>query len=113
MKRRKYNTCNEDIYQRVANELGIDTTLVRSVVEEGQSKFTADVIRSKTFEGVRWPYLGAFLAKLKSIQIYNHIQGLNENQRKQFFRDLKAGKIFSTKKGLRTKEFNHENTKKD
>ena len=91
---RKKDLCNEEIYEQVAEELGIPTSQVKSIIEEGQSKFTATVMKSNTFDSVRWPYAGIFKVKPKAVQIVNHIKGLNPIQREQFIKNLKDGKIY-------------------
>ena len=52
-------------------------------------------MRSNTFDGVRWPFLGKFTAKVKAAQILKHMKGLNPIQR-EFF--LKRVKPFKKKK---------------
>ena len=91
-------TCNQEIYTEVAEELGLSIKLVKSIIEEGQSKFTATVMKSNTFNNVRWPYAGIFKVKPKAVQIVNHVQGLNETQRKQFIKNLKDGKVYKNDK---------------
>lgn len=93
--KKKRDLCNEDIYQEVADELGIPYDQVKSIIEEGQSKFTATVMKSNTFDSVRWPYAGIFKIKPKAVQIVNHVQGLNPIQREQFIKNLKDGKVYN------------------
>jgi hypothetical protein len=83
----KIETVNDRLYLEVARELDIPLKTVKDVVINGQSKFTAYTMASNTFDGVRWPYFGVFKAKHKVVQVYNHMQGLDENQ-KQFFKDM-------------------------
>jgi len=83
----KIETINDRLYLETARELDIPLKTVKDVILNGQSKFTAYTIASSTFDGVRWPYFGVFKAKHKVVQVYNYMQGLDENQ-KQFFKDM-------------------------
>ena len=71
--------------QEVAEEMGISLSQVKEAVVNGQSKFTAHVMKSNTFDGVRWPFLGKFAAKVKAAQILKHMKGLNPIQKEFFF----------------------------
>lgn len=70
--------------KEVAEELGLSLTVVKDVVVNGQSKFTAHTMKSNTFDGVRWPLLGKFTAKVKAAQVLRHLKGLTKVQ-KEFF----------------------------
>lgn len=85
--KQKLSTVNDKIYQEISRELDIPIKLVKDVVMNGQSKFTAYTMADNTFDGIRWPYFGAFKAKHKVVQVYNHIKGLDPTQR-QFFKDM-------------------------
>ena len=84
-------TSNERIYKEIALEMGISEKLVQDVILHGQSKCTAVTIRSNTFDGVKWPYLGKFKAKHKSVQSLQYMKGLDPTQREFFLRNLEAG----------------------
>jgi len=86
-KKPKLDTVNERLYLEVSRELNIPIKTVKDVIINGQGMFTAFTMASNTFDGVRWPFFGAFKAKHKVVQVYNHMQGLDENQ-KQFFKDM-------------------------
>ena len=85
------DTSNERIYKEIALEMGIPEKLVQDVILHGQSKCTAVTVRSNTFDGVKWPYLGKFKAKHKSVQILQYMKGLNPIQREFFLGNLKKG----------------------
>jgi hypothetical protein len=80
-------TVNERLYLEVSRELDIPIKTVKDVILNGQSKFTAFTMASNTFDGVRWPYFGAFKAKHKVVQVYNYMKGMTPEQ-KQFFKDM-------------------------
>ncbi len=86
-------TINDELYKEIALELGISEKVVYDVIYNGQSKFTAFTITNNTFDGVRWPYMGSFKAKHKSIQILNHMKGLNPIQKEFFLQSLKADRF--------------------
>ena len=83
---------NDYLYKEVALELGIAEKVVKDVIINGESKCTAVIMASNTFDGVKWPYLGTFRAKHKAVQILNHMKGLSSVQKKFFLAALKAGK---------------------
>lgn len=70
--------------KEVAEELNLSLNVIKSVIVEGQSKYTAHIMKSNTFDGVRWPFLGKFTAKVKAAQVLRHLKGLNIMQ-KEFF----------------------------
>lgn len=78
---------NDRIYLEISRELDISIKLVKDVVLNGQSKFTAFTMANNTFDGVRWPYFGVFKAKHKVVQVLNYMKGLEPAQ-KQFFKDM-------------------------
>jgi len=80
----KLKTINDRMYLETAKELDLPIKLVKDVIVNGQSKFTAHVMASNTFDGIRWPYFGVFKAKHKVVQILNHMKGLDDIQ-KEFF----------------------------
>lgn len=81
----KEREASERIMQEVAKELDVPLTMVKEVIIRGQSKFTAYVMKSNSFDGVRWPFLGKFTAKVKAAQVLKHIKGLNPIQKEFFF----------------------------
>ena len=87
------DTINSELYKEVALELGISDKVVYDVIYNGQSKYTASIITSNTFDGVRWPYMGSFKAKHKSIQILNYMKGLNPIQKEFFLESLREGRF--------------------
>jgi len=92
----KLATVNDKIYQEIAREMDIPVKLVKDVVMNGQSKFTAYTMADNTFDGIRWPYFGAFKAKHKIVQVYNHMKGLDPAQR-AFFKDMITLKYLAQK----------------
>jgi hypothetical protein len=84
---------NDELYKEVALELGISDKVVQDVILNGQSKCTAVMIASNFFDSVRWPYLGSFKAKHKSIQILNYMKGLNPIQKEFFLESIKTGRF--------------------
>jgi hypothetical protein len=92
----KLDSINEELYQQIANLEDIPQSLVRDIVINGQSKFTAHIMSNNTFHGVRWPYFGVFKAKHKVIQVLNYMKGLDPMQ-KEFFRlQLKNQRNFTS-----------------
>lgn len=85
--KQKLQSINERLYLEVSRELDLPLKLVKDVILNGQSKFTAITMASNTFDGIRWPYFGVFKAKHKEVQILNHMKGLDDIQ-KTFFRDM-------------------------
>lgn len=84
--------CNELCILETAQELGLPVNTVRKIVDS-QFALVKETMESGTFESIRLPYLGRFSAKLKQVQMINHMKGLNEDQRKQFRKDVLTGKI--------------------
>jgi hypothetical protein len=76
------------MYLETSRELDLPLKLVKDVLINGQAKFTAHVMSSNTFDGIRWPYFGVFKAKHKAVQILNYMKGLDPVQ-KQFFLDMR------------------------
>ena len=68
----------------VADELDLPLSVVKDVIINGQSKYTAHTMKSNSFDGVRWPLLGKFTAKVKAAQVLRHLKGLTKMQ-KEFF----------------------------
>jgi hypothetical protein len=83
--KQKLDSINDELYQRVASQEGVTQSVVRDIIINGQSKFTAHIMSNNTFHGVRWPYFGVFKAKHKVIQVLNYMKGLDPIQ-KEFFR---------------------------
>ncbi len=61
----KLESINEELYQKVAEIEDIPQSLVKDIINNGQSKFTAHIMSNNTFHGVRWVYFGVFKAKHK------------------------------------------------
>lgn len=80
----KEKEVSEELMKEVAEEMGLAFSVVKDVIVNGQSKFTAHTMKSNTFDGVRWPLLGKFTAKVKAAQVLRHLKGLNPIQ-KEFF----------------------------
>ena len=80
----KEKEISEELMIAVAEEMGISLSVVKDVIVNGQSKFTAHIMKSNTFDGVRWPLLGKFTAKIKAAQVLRHLKGLTKVQ-KEFF----------------------------
>jgi hypothetical protein len=83
----KIKTINDQVLEDTAATLNLPLKLVKDVVINGQSKFTAHTIASNTFDGIRWPYFGVFKAKHKIVQVLSYMKGLDPVQ-KTFFRNM-------------------------
>lgn len=81
----KEKEVSERLMKEVSEELNLPLHMVKEVIVKGQSKFTAHVMKSDTFDGVRWPFLGKFTAKVKAAQVLKHIKGLTAIQKEFFF----------------------------
>lgn len=101
----RVETINERLYLEVSRELDIPVKTVKDVIMNGQSKFTAFTMSNNTFDGVRWPYFGAFKAKHKVVQVYNYMKGMDPNQR-QFFKDMIYLKYLAQKAKNKPAPFN-------
>lgn len=88
---------NERLYLEVSRELGISIKLVKDIILNGQSKFTAFTMSNNSFDGVRWPFFGVFKAKHKVVQVYSYMKGMSPEQ-KQFFKDMIYLKYLAQKK---------------
>lgn len=86
-KNAKIKTINDRVLAATAVKTNLPLKLVKDVILNGQSKFTAHTMASNTFDGIRWPYFGVFKAKHKIVQILQHMKGLDPVQ-KQFFRSM-------------------------
>ncbi len=80
----KEREVSEELMKEVADELNLSLAIVKDVVVNGQSKYTAHVMKSNTFDGVRWPLLGKFTAKVQAAKVLRHLKGLNKMQREFF-----------------------------
>ena len=80
----KEKDATESLIKEVAEELDLPIVQVKEIILNGQSKFTASVMKSNSFDGVRWPYLGKFTAKVKAAQVLKHLKGLTPIQREFF-----------------------------
>ena len=78
------HSIEEEVMHQVADELNIPYHKVRDIIIGGQSKFTAHVMKSATFNGVRWPYLGSFVVKSRNVMIKRYKMGL-QGMHKQLF----------------------------
>ena len=94
----KEREVSDQLMREVAEELNLPLKTVKEVIMNGQSKFTAYVMKSNTFDGVRWPFLGKFTAKVKAAQVLKHLKGLNSIQ-KEFFLSRKENKNYKKKFG--------------
>lgn len=92
----KEREVSEKLMKEVAEELNLPLKSVKEVIVNGQSKFTAHIMKSNTFDGVRWPFLGKFTAKVKAAQVLKHLKGLNSIQR-EFFLSRKEYKNYKNK----------------
>ncbi len=79
--------CNPVAIRKVADELGLNVKDVKEIVNV-QSEFTKDVMQDNSFYSIRWPYLGIFKAKLKEIQMINHLRGMTPEQQQDFKRKV-------------------------
>lgn len=82
-------TKENEIIKEVAKELDFPEDIVKSIYFEGLSKFTASVMKSGTFDSVRWPHFGIFKVKPKLMMIRRYQKGLNKQQRKMFIEYIK------------------------
>lgn len=87
----KIESVEEEVMKEVAQELGIKLSVVRDMVINGQSKFTAKVISSGTWDSVRWPRLGIFKVKPKHVQATMYKRGMNKYQKKIFEMEVRLG----------------------
>jgi len=81
----KEREVSEQLMEEVAKELNLPLSVIKDVIIKGQSNFTAHTMKSNSFDGVRWPFLGKFTAKVKAAQVLKHIKGLNTIQKEFFF----------------------------
>jgi len=98
------DSINSALYKEIAAEMSISEKVVQDVILNGQSRCTMEIMEGNTFDGVKWPYLGTFKAKHKSVQIINHIKGLTPIQKELFIASLKAGKLRHLAKGMDKKK---------
>lgn len=63
-KEKKY--CNKEVYEEVAEKLGITPELVEEIYN-AQSEFAAKIVRRGGFESITFPYLGKIKAKLRAV----------------------------------------------
>ena len=77
---------NKELLERTAREMGLPIKTVKDIVVNGQSKFTAHIMKAGAFESVRWPYIGVFKAKVNIARILTYMKGLTLEQKK-FFKD--------------------------
>jgi hypothetical protein len=76
----KQPICNGELYEEVAQELGISEELVIEVAQ-AQSLLTKKIIKAGFFEQVLYPYLGKFKIKTKLVQTIEHMKGFTDEQR--------------------------------
>ena len=84
-------TVEEEVMQEVADELQLPFSFVKDVVVNGQSAFTAYVMKSRTFDSVRWPRFGIFEVKPWQLVIESYKKGLSKIQREIFNHQIKNG----------------------
>lgn len=84
--------CNELVLDECARELGLTVNQVRKIVQS-QSEYTKHIMESGTFDSVRWPFAGVFKSNPKEVQMLNHMKGMDEDQRKEFRKNVMTGKI--------------------
>jgi len=84
LKNIKEKDVSDILMKQVAEELNVPLSWVREAIVNGQSKYTAHTMKSGSFDGVRWPFLGKFTVKAKSAQVLKHLKGLTPIQ-KDFF----------------------------
>jgi len=83
--------------KEMSADLDIPYSMIRDVVINGQAQFTKHVMESGQFNGVRWPYFGAFKVKARNVQVKKYMQGLNEVQRSIMRVRIKEGHVFPRK----------------
>lgn len=66
--------CNNELYLEVSKELELNEGLIKDIIQ-AQSQFTKMIMERGAFEGVRYVYLGKICAKLKKVQMMNHVMG--------------------------------------
>lgn len=98
------NPVNDELYREVAENMDLPVKVVKDIIVNGQSKFTASIMSSGTFGSVRWPYLGVFKAKVKVANILNYMKGLTKEQ-KIFFQDQYKLKKEARNKKLRAEKY--------
>jgi hypothetical protein len=92
-KNTKLRTVEEEIYKEVAETLELPISLVRDMVENGQSAYTASLMKSSNFESVRWRRFGCFEANPYKAMISSNVKGMNSIQTELFFKQISKGNI--------------------
>lgn len=85
-------TCNEQVLNEVAKELGLDIKLVKSIIDS-QSEYTKNIMESNSFDSIRWPYFGVFKSKPKEVQMLSYLAGMTPEQQRDFKRAVRTKQI--------------------
>lgn len=93
----KIETVDEIAMKVVAAKKGLPIQVVRDVVINGQSGYTASIIKNGTFAGVRWPFFGVFKVNPKSVSLMRYYKGLDANFKKMFMRKVRTVGIWPKK----------------
>ena len=89
--RRPLESIENEVMKEVARELDLPLRTVKDMVINGQSAFTAHIMKSNTFHGVKWPFFGTFKVKPKKVQIDRYKMGMTKQQKKLFVESIKRG----------------------
>ena len=92
-KNTKLHTVEEEIYKEIADTLELPVSLVKDMVENGQSAYTASLMKATNFESVRWRYLGRFEANPYKAMVSSNVKGMNRIQTELFFKQIAKGNI--------------------
>lgn len=89
----KLRTVEEEIYKEVAEQLELPVSLVRDMVENGQSAYTASIMKASTFESVRWRKFGCFEANPYKAMISSNLKGMDPIQTELFCKQIAKGNV--------------------
>jgi hypothetical protein len=83
--------CNDIVTEEVSAELGLSTAFINDIIKNGQSAFIKETIHRGAFQAIRIVYLGKLAVKPKRVQVMNHLNGLDEQQRENFNNAARQG----------------------
>ena len=85
------------IMKEISADLDIPYSMVRDIVINGQAGFTKHVMESGQYNGVRWPYFGAFKVKAHHVQVKKYMQGSDRVHREIMRIRIAEGHVFPRK----------------
>ena len=83
--------------KEMSADLAIPYKRIREIVINGQSAFTKHIIESGSYDGYRWPHLGAFKVKARYMQVKKYMTGMLPPYRNIFRQQIKNGYVFPRK----------------